>query len=486
MEEFVELLEAEPRIVAVSDLPKDRKFEPFRESLTTTGKALVSEVQRRVEASERRSRRRKEADQAVFEAALSALVCDLVAGVLVDPSRRTRLEMSKRDLAAGMRRAPFMTEQFPALVRLLCSAELGLVDLDAARPGTRGGRQSTICPTGKFVSLIAEYGVSRHDIRKVPNQSDRPAVELRGVKTDKWVQGSLMQKAPKLPWPETEEAAEVQAAMCRINTWLASAKVEWFSAPEGDVDPSDRMLRRIFNNGSLQQGGRLYGGFWQRMRAQDRLECICLDDEHVASLDFCQSSVRMAYAEVGALPPDGDLYAIPSAGLYSWVDHRSEIKAVLNALLCTDHDVCRFPKGARGGIPKHIKFEKLLSDIARYHAPIVELFGTKRGLVIMKKESDVLVGVLTELRELGVHALPIHDGILVPESKAELGMEVMANWFYRVTGAEAMIDCDRLSSEEGVGSEGEYTVGDATAAALSTDQEVAREVAPNALHKWGA
>lgn len=482
MEEFVELLEAEPRIVAVSDLPKDRKFEPFREPLTEVGKALVAEVQRRVEVSESRSRRRKEADQAVFEATLSALVCDLVAGVLVDPERRTRLEMSKRDLAAGKRRAPFMTEQFPALVRLLCSAELGLVDLDAARPGTRGGRQSTICPTRKFISLMAEYGVGRHDIRKIPNRSDQPSVELRGVKTDRWIQGRLIQKAPKLPWPETEEATGVQAEMCRINTWLASAKVEWFSDPEGHHDLSDRMLRRIFNNGSLQQGGRLYGGFWQKMRAEDRLECICLDDEPVASLDFCQSSVRMAYAEVGALPPDGDLYAIPSTGATWWANHRSEIKAVLNALLCTDHDVARFPKGARGSIGKHVKFEKLYGDIARHHAPIVELFGTGRGLVVMKKESDVLVGVLTELQGHGVHGLPIHDGILVPESKAELGMKVMADWFYRVTGAEAVIDCERLCPEGGVVSGEGSTVGDAPAVTLSTGQEVT----PNALHKWGA
>jgi hypothetical protein len=482
LEEFVELLEAGPRIIAVSDLPKDRKFEPFREPLTEVGRALVAEVQRRVEASERRSRRRKEVDQAVFEVALSALVCDLVAGMLVDPERRTRLEMSKRDLAAGKRRAPFMTEQFPALVRLLCSAELGLVDLDAARPGTRGGRQSTICPTGKFVSLIAEYGVSRHDIRKIPNRSDRSAVELRGMKTDQWVQGSLVQKALKLPWPETEEAAEVQAEMCRINAWLASAELDWFSDPVGDHDLSDRMLCRIFNNGSLQQGGRLYGGFWQKMRAEDRLECICLDDEPVASLDFCQSSVRMAYAEVGALPPDGDLYAIPSTSATLWVNHRSEVKGVTNALLCTDHDIDRFPKGTRGSIGKHVKFAKLLGDIARYHSPIVELFGTARGLLIMKKESDVLVGVLAQLQDHGVHALPIHDGILVPESKAELGKRVMADWFYRVTGAEAMIDCERLCPEGGVGSEEGSTVGDAPAVALSLDHEVA----PDALHKWGA
>lgn len=481
MEEIVELLGVGPRLVEVSGLPKDRKFEPFREPLTEVGKALVAEVQRRLQASEMRSRRRKEADQAIFEASLSALVCDLMAGVLVDPSRRTRLEMSKRDLAAGKRRAPFMTEQFPALVRLLCSADLGLVDLDAARPGTSGGRQSTICPTGKFVSLMAAYGVSRQDIRKIPNQSDRPAVELRGVKPDQWVRGRLIQKVPKLPWPDTEEAAELQAEMCRINIWLASAKVEWFSDPEGDIDPSDRMLRRIFNNGSLQQGGRLYGGFWQRMRADDRLECICLDDEPVASLDFCQSSVRMAYAEVGVLPSDGDLYAIPSTGATLWANHRSEVKGVLNALLCTGHDVNRFPKGTRGSIGKHVKFAKLLGDIARYHAPIVELFGTARGLLVMKKEGDVLVGVLTELQGHGVHALPIHDGILVPESKAELGMQVMADWFYRVTGAEAMIDCDRLGPEGGVGSEGGSTIGGAPAVALSLDHEVA----PNAPHKWG-
>ncbi|MNV13300.1 hypothetical protein D3C71_1039340 [compost metagenome] len=358
-----------------------------------------------------------------------------------------------------------------------------LVDLDSAPSGTLGGRQSTIYPTGKFVSLMNEYGVGRRDIRKIPNRSDRPLVELRGIKVDQWVQGQRKQKAPKLPWPDTQEAAVVLEEMHRINAWLASAEVDWFADPEGNHDLFDRAVRRIFNNGSLQQGGRLYGGFWQQMKAEDRLECICLDEEPVASLDFCQSSVRMAYAEVGALPPDGDLYTIPSTGATLWANHRPEIKAVLNALLCTDHDVSRFPTGTRGSIPKHVKFEKLYGDIARYHAPIVELFGAGRGLVIMKKESDVLVGVLTELQEHGVHAFPIHDGILIPESKAELGMKIMADWFYRVTGAEAMIDCELSPPLSGTGSGLE---GSTAVAAPTVDLSLERTSTHDAPHKWGA
>lgn len=49
---------------------------------------------------------------------------------------------------------------------------------------------------------------------------------------------------------------------------------------------------------------------------------IRINGEGVADLDFASMFTRLGYAEVGAAPPAGDLYALPALeGQTSWLDH---------------------------------------------------------------------------------------------------------------------------------------------------------------------
>lgn len=423
---------------------EDRRFDPHKKAVSPEAKALVGYVTSLILEADRRSRKRKQADQAVFEATVSALVCDLVSTVHAGDQRWTRLEMSKQALAPATRRAAFMTEKFPETVRLLCNEGLGLVELQAAESGRRQSRQSTMRPTAKFCELIERHGVRPGSVRR-----EQEVVELRGRKVWEVVRGRRIGKATRMSWPTTEAARTIQQQMEVINDWLSEAQLDLWFDPTKPVDLGDRSLKRIFNEGSLDLGGRLYGGFWQSMSAEDRLRCICLDDEDVVGLDFGQTSIRMAYAEVGVLPPPGDLYAVPTIsmrGAVQWSDYRDEVKVVMNSLLASDADLDRFPQGGRGRIPKHAPFERLFGDICRYHAPIVGLFGDGRGLQTMKKESDVLIDVLLRLREIGVHALPVHDGIYVPESAAQSAQAIMEVSFEKLIGVPANVSMERLAS----------------------------------------
>lgn len=185
----------------------------------------------------------------------------------------------------------------------------------------------------------------------------------------------------------------------------------------------------------MDLGGRLYGGFWQGLKSESRLENICFEDDHAVALDFGQMAIRSAYSEVGATPPDGDLYEV--AGLERY---RYGIKLVLNALLSAQQMPQRFPVGTRGNIPRHVSFKDVLEAVEARHGPITSLFGTGVSLRLMYLESEVLVAILLRLRDLGVVALPIHDCLLVGEKHRDITRKTMEATFKELLGSEPTID----------------------------------------------
>jgi hypothetical protein len=85
----------------------------------------------------------------------------------------------------------------------------------------------------------------------------------------------------------------------------------------------------------FDQGGRLYGGFWQNLKTERRRN-IRINGEPVAVLDYGSMFTRLAYAEVGAVPPEGDLYVIPGLEGY-----RSGVKLAMRVRPCSSKPIGR-------------------------------------------------------------------------------------------------------------------------------------------------
>ncbi|WP_282257570.1 hypothetical protein [Stenotrophomonas sp. PS02301] len=285
-------------------LKRDRMFEPRRVPFSPAAKALVAHVQARMEAVEERTRTRKAVDQAIFERTVVALVSDLIATAPQDENRWTSVEMSNQKLTPAKRRADFMTERFPEVVRLLADERLALVELRTAPPGTRHGLQSTMRALPGLLQEVREAGLTSTDFRTTGRQRKKngAVLELRGRKVPVFKGGQWTVQAPRLELPDTDEVRLLRDQMEEINAWLNTAKLDFFSEPDIDIHMEDRVMKRVFNDGSLEKRGRLYGGFWQQMGADDRLTDIAWghgeEADATASLDFGQSSIRMAYAEV--------------------------------------------------------------------------------------------------------------------------------------------------------------------------------------------
>jgi hypothetical protein len=96
---------------------------------------------------------------------------------------------------------------------------------------------------------------------------------------------------------------------------------------KGSLDFSNRNLRRVFNNGSWEDGGRFYGGWWQAIPKKYRRH-IQIEGKQTVEWDYSSIHPTILYAMEGH-PAPSDAYDIPE-----WdSEHRDLIKTTFNQLL---------------------------------------------------------------------------------------------------------------------------------------------------------
>jgi hypothetical protein len=257
-------------------------------------------------------------------------------------------------------------------------------------------------------------------------------IELRGAKTHKGGKGKLIK------YEESSLTRQYKDEIEQINNHLREADICYQG--DKDIDDSRRELKRIFSNGSFEESGRLYGGFWSNMKNEDRRD-ITIDDEWVVSLDYGQMAVRLAYSLAKAPINFDDGYLIPN-----WERVRNSTKTLISVMLNTDNSNDWHVPAL---VKKTYKYRedtkmRLIKDIYLFHAPIAHLFGKPLGTKFMFLESEILIDVLLELNEKGITALPIHDCVLVKGSVADKAKDIMLRVFNEHTGVEGSIDIEHL------------------------------------------
>jgi hypothetical protein len=79
----------------------------------------------------------------------------------------------------------------------------------------------------------------------------------------------------------------------------------------------------------------------------------------------------------------------------------------------------------KGGLPKGWDVLKTKQAILDRHPALRKAWGRRLGYRLMFLESEILIAVLQELASLGIPALGLHDGLLVPLSKKDVAGTVM-------------------------------------------------------------
>ena len=78
----------------------------------------------------------------------------------------------------------------------------------------------------------------------------------------------------------------------------------------------------------------------------------------------------------------------------------------------------------------------------RYHLGIAHKFFVGIGHYLQYLESQILIMVLLGLKELGIHALPIHDAVVVGKAWVDMSKELMEQVFQDMTNVESWVQIE--------------------------------------------
>ena len=415
---------------------KARAFNPFLCAKTDKLMALIAEVQIQMSGYEAyyetRKRARRPADQVTYERTVEAILCDLCAVELGHNNDSIHLPLSNKVLRSKSRyKGTALGKTLPDILKVMSAPEMDFVVVEKGHSTFKivdddlnvafaGGQQTILRAGPKLLSRIDGFDITRGDMGQAPED------EVLILRAPKRHSNSI---AAYQEYDDDKTTLSLRQQMNDINAWLDTADI---SCSHSQVDPTQRRLRRIFNNSDFAQGGRLYGGFWQAMSSDERQEHILIEDDWCVELDYGQMSLAILYGLTGTKPLEGDLYDLSAEGIPT--DYRKGIKTVIQALINSSKVPTKMPKGVRKLIPSRYSINDILEAVARKHPAIYPQMTSGIGMQLFRKESDILVDVLLTLKTQGIVALPIHDAVVVQDDNSDKAKAVMKKVFKEHTG----------------------------------------------------
>ncbi|MDA9310990.1 hypothetical protein N9Q35_02390 [Amylibacter sp.] len=190
-----------------------------------------------------------------------------------------------------------------------------------------------------------------------------------------------------------------------------------------DIDLSSRTLVRIFSNGSFEEGGRFYRGWWQNVPSEYR-KFITIDEKVTTEYDFSQLSPHMLYFAYNKDMGQEDAYDRVLDG-----QHRKIVKQAFNAMVQSKTPLNSKPnKIDLDGL--EMSWDDLRQQILDSHKPISHLFFTGVGNKLQFKDSCIAESVMLQFANQNQVALPIHDSFMMQEGYAGHLEEAMRRAFY--------------------------------------------------------
>ena len=165
--------------------------------------------------------------------------------------------------------------------------------------------------TDRLINLCHEHDVNPYMITRYRTYE---IIVLRAKRKGKQRQGDLIN------YKNTQFTKRARADLEKINEFIAGHNINLDITDDQEEALRDRMqnrddpardnyldftkthLRRIFNNGSFEQGGRFYGGWWQEIFSEYR-HFITIDGKRTVGLDYSGMHFAIMYADLGMNAP---------------------------------------------------------------------------------------------------------------------------------------------------------------------------------------
>lgn len=213
------------------------------------------------------------------------------------------------------------------------------------------------------------------------------------------------------------------------------------------ISQHNKRVRRIFNRASFTHGGRLYGGFWQKIGSKLR-SAIRIEDEPTVEVDYSAHHIRVAYTNEGLIGPEDpyDLDVVLSDYNGDAALQRSDVKSLtLMALNAKTQGKAigafqakvrkQIEAGERTGeVPKPEFAEALLSLFFQCNPAIEPYMNSDQGIEFMYTDSRISDKIIDHFVKQEIPILSVHDSYLVPAQYENELIEIMNESFHYITG----------------------------------------------------
>lgn len=355
---------------------------------------------------------------------LKVLLLDLYVAWLADPELKITVSRNRNDYKSKSRYNELHVSFFTvAVVDALVDAGLLERVFGFHDHGSGKGYQSRIWPKEPLIELFKSAKFSPFIIESHP---DREPVVLRDEA------GNDIEN-----YEDTEELRRMRRVLVKYNELLARTHIDldYLDVPvltlgqkKGyhrlEVNQHSKFVRRIFNEGQFNKGGRSYGGWWQRCPSELRSH-IVMDGVLTEEVDFSGLHIVLLYArrginyweEVGDDPYD----VAPPNDFPENINLRSTLKLLLLTVINANNELKAFRafrrQSAPGSPEKHLNNEmlgQLLSALRDKHQSIAEDFATGAGIDLMFIDSQITSLLIEHYTDRGIPILTIHDSYVVP------------------------------------------------------------------------
>lgn len=311
-----------------------------------------------------------------------------------------------------------------------------------AREAGFTSHMSRMKATNKLIKLMTDaHHVTEDMIGKYPHTE---CIILRDIDPD-------TKKKIDVEYDDTAETHQMRLDLYAYNNLLRQTFIDIPQLlKEGDklhlkdgnttISRKNKFVRRIFNNNSWEDGGRFYGGWWQRINSDWR-EKIYINNTPVVEVDYSGLHIILLYAMQGIdywVSVDRDPYEI--AGLEKSTRMRKLLKQCLLCILNAKNKL-----NAKRAIQSHINkanmndeednyswvkeenvsLDEILDKYSATHGIISDYFNSGIGVKLQRLDSRIAERIIGKFTDKEIPVLCIHDSFIISANHEELLNKLM-------------------------------------------------------------
>lgn len=283
-----------------------------------------------------------------------------------------------------------------------------------------------------------------------------PYLHLRAPDTECIVLRKADPSAKKnvdVPYQDDAQTIDMRRQLTAYNNLLMKTYIDVPSFPQNGItstsgahrvylDRNAKFVRRIFNNGTWNNGGRFYGGWWQRIPKEWRNK-IVIHTNATVEIDYSGLHIVLLYAREGInfdKSVGGDPYHLQGYA------NNERFRSLLKLVLLTAINAANLTKAVQATNwaintdmstwewvrHEHIDLKKLLNDFGNQHRPIKKYFFSGSGMWLQRIDGIIAELVINRFTDMIKVALCIHDSFVVAQTDESLLRKTMEEAFRTV------------------------------------------------------